>query len=117
MAVADSISGAELQLMAAKGFTIQIMGVRAPQLLETFIAENHLSDATYYRTKLNHQDWYVLVYGNYPSSEEAKAALAKLPEEVRRQQPWVRSVDGVRQAIEVAHQKEMPKEQQRVAVR
>ncbi len=117
VAVADSITGAELQLMTAKGYTIQIMGVRAPQLLETFIAENHLADATYYRTKLNHQDWYVLVYGNYQTADEAKAALAKLPSAVKNQQPWVRSLDGVRQAIEVAHQKEEVKEPQRVAVR
>lgn len=117
VAINDSITGAELQLMTSKGYTIQIMGVRAPQLLETFIAENHLADASYYRTKLNNQNWYVLVYGNYQTSDEAKAALAKLPNAVQRQQPWVRSLDGVRQAIEVAHQKEELKDPQRVAVR
>ncbi len=117
LAMADSVTGAELQLMAAKGFTIQIMGVRAPQLLETFIAENHLTEAMYYRTKLNQQNWYVLVYGNYQNADDAKAALVKLPDAVKRQQPWVRSFDGVRQAIEVAHQKEVPKEAQTVAVR
>lgn len=117
VAMTDSITGTELQLMGAKGYTIQIMGVRAPQLLDTFIAENHLTEAMYYHTKLNQQDWYVLVYGNYQNADEAKAALLKLPDAVKRQQPWIRSFDGVRQAIEVAHQKEMPKESQTVAVR
>lgn len=117
IASADSVTGAELQLMSAKGFTIQIMGVRVPQLLEAFVAENHLTDVSYYRTKMNNQDWYVLVYGNFQSQEEARDALAKLPEDVRRQQPWVRSFDGVRQAIELAHEKEIPKNGARVAVR
>jgi DamX protein len=117
LAASDSVTGAELQLMASKGYTIQIMGVREPQLLEAFIAENQLTDVSYYRTKMNHQDWYVLVHGSYQSQDEARAALSKLPAAVRKQQPWVRSFDGVRQAIELAHQKEAPKESPRVAVR
>ncbi len=114
---ADAVTGAELQMMASTGFTIQIMGVREPQLLEAFVAENHLTDVSYYRSKLNNQDWYILVYGNFQTQEEAKIALGKLPDAVKKQQPWVRSFDAVRQAIELAHQKEMPKDGARVAVR
>lgn len=114
---ADSITGAELQLLASQGYTLQIMGVRRPELLDTFMAENKLTDAVYYRTQLNKQDWYVLVYGHFSSAEDAKAALAALPEAVRKQQPWVRSFDGVRQAIEVAHQNQTTRENQKIAAR
>jgi DamX protein len=117
VATAGSVSSAEQKLMASKGYTIQVMGVRSPELFDTFITENKLARVSYYRTKLNNQDWYVLVYGNYQSPEQAKSALAALPAGVKKQHPWVRSFKGIQQAIEIAHEKEPAKASARVAVR
>lgn len=117
MASFDSITSAERQLLQSQGFTIQLMGARKPQVLESFIAQNKLDGLSYYRTKRNKQDWYVLVYGHFQSLEEANVALGKLPKNFHKHQAWVRSLDGVHEAIAVARQKQDSKVGSKVAVR
>ena len=45
--------------------------------------------------------WYVVLYGEFASTEQAKAAIARLPEKLRRARPIVRKVATIRRQLRV----------------
>lgn len=79
-------------------YTLQVLGARQEQNVLEFIAANSLSatQAGYYRTELQGQPWYVLVYGSYPSADSARAAIPALPADLRAAQPWPRPISAVK---------------------
>lgn len=86
------------QLISAnpQHFTLQLIGLSSEAAMREFIATNDLGkQAVYYHSHLNNKDWYVLLYGQYASSEAAKAALDSLPATVKSQHPWVRTMANV----------------------
>lgn len=82
----DSASG--------QSYTIQLLASGNEEALHSFVDAYQLADeAAYYRTKRKDgSDWYILVYGNYPSLKTANAAIANLPEECKSFLPWVRTL-------------------------
>jgi len=87
----------------ATHYTIQILGLGELQALRNYARDQSLEgDVAWFRTQRNNQDWFVLVAGNYPDAEAARAAIARLPAEVRRNQPWVRSFGSIQQAMSQA---------------
>lgn len=72
-------------------YTLQLLGARREAALRQFIAANDLADkATVVRTQHEGQDWYVLLYGRYPSRAAASVGLMHLPPAVRAAHPWPR---------------------------
>ena len=54
--------------------------------------QNGLIDkAQYYSANLNHEKWYMLVYGEYANAVQARAAIPQLPAALRARHPWVKS--------------------------
>jgi DamX protein len=81
-------------------YTIQVLGLSDLQALRRYGREQGLDmELAWFRTLRDGQDWYVLVAGRYPDAEAARAAIAGLPEAVRRHQPWVRSFGSVQEAM------------------
>ena len=81
-------------------FTVQLLGAAKISGIEQFIAQNKLqTNAYYYKSMRQNQPWYILLYGNYPSKEQAKAAIAALPLPVRALNPWVRDIASVKKAL------------------
>lgn len=77
-------------------FTLQLIGVRSPDSLRGYLRDHAIpAPVAYFRTRLKGSDWYVLVQGDYPSMEGARAAAAALPAAVRKDKPWPRRFTNI----------------------
>jgi DamX protein len=86
-------------------YTIQLLGVRNEQSLLAFIADHRLDrtgEAAYYRSRFKGGIWFPLVYGTYPTVDEARGAIAGLPEKIRKTSPWIRKMSAVHAEIRKA---------------
>lgn len=74
-------------------FVIQLVGTRDAAAARKFIQQHALADrGAWITTSFQNAPWYVVVYGTYPDSASARAAIAALPERLRAASPWPRSV-------------------------
>ena len=82
------------------GWTLQLLGAREPETLLSFSRQHQLGNAAiWYKTWLKGQPYYVLIYGNYTSRDNARIAISKLPEKLQAIKPWVKSIKSVQDAI------------------
>ncbi len=82
------------------GYTLQMLGARKEKSVVEFIGSRADKNSLYYfSTIYKEKPWYVVVYGNYTSRDKAIAAVASLPADLRRLNPWARSVRGVHDDI------------------
>lgn len=81
-------------------YTVQILGMHNKNKLKSFMNETKLKGKVRC-CRGNHQGkpWYILVYGEYATREEAQKVMAALPEEVKNQKPWVRSFASLQGTI------------------
>ncbi|HHH44722.1 MAG TPA: hypothetical protein ENK49_11340, partial [Gammaproteobacteria bacterium] len=69
--------------------------------ISQYLEQHHLDahQAAVYKGLYKDADWYVLLYGIYPSRQAAIDARASLPAAIRRDQPWPRTLKSVHSAI------------------
>jgi MSHA biogenesis protein MshM len=83
--------------------SIQLMGAsNDAQLksdLETLSQQIELDNIYVYRTKVNNQPFLTVLYGSFPSRFDAIQALKKLPEEIQKNRPQLRTIAGILQEI------------------
>ncbi len=83
-----------------KHYTLQIMAAHHIDIIKQFLSNNELGkQASYYHTYYQNKNWYVLIYGDYPSVKLAKQAIPSLPLNVQRMHPWVKSYRTVQKEI------------------
>ena len=58
------------------------------------------NEMAYYESTFNGKPWYQLLYGIYPTRQEAQLAADNLPENIRRAEPWIRKISAVQKAIQ-----------------
>jgi DamX protein len=80
-------------------YTLQLSSASRPDTLNAFAKQQNLQHFSVYETKRDGKPWFVLVSGNYPSSADAKRAIATLPAEVQAKKPWAKPVDQVHQEL------------------
>ena len=82
-------------------YSLQLLGTRKRQSIIDYIQQNKLrpEQSAYYRGNYKGGEWYVLVYGVFPSRQAALDARASLPAQVRKEKPWPRSLASVHTAI------------------
>jgi septal ring-binding cell division protein DamX len=81
-------------------YTIQIVAAHNPQAIGRIArAYGYSADLAQYRRLRNERDWYALLHGSYPNLEAAKAALDRLPAEIRPFGPWVRRFGAVQRQL------------------
>ncbi|KGM43393.1 hypothetical protein JY97_07605 [Alkalispirochaeta odontotermitis] len=86
----------------ASSYTIQIIGVSTEKSMLKFIERNPLlkqNDIAYYESVLRGKPWFQALYGIYPTKEEARRAIEKLPENIRLSGPWIRRLAAVQNTI------------------
>ena len=84
----------------ADQYTIQLISTLQDDTLPAFINRNQLSGQTaYFRKRIKGQTRHILIYGVYPDTATARAAIEELPDAVRRTKPWVIGIGSVQQAI------------------
>jgi DamX protein len=82
-------------------WTLQILGARDPQTLLKFAHANNLGDDTaWYKTQLTNKPWYILVHRIYTDQNIARQSIARLPANLQKSRPWVKSLDAVHKAIQ-----------------
>lgn len=88
----------KVQMVNPNHYTVQVMGRRDQKQLCSFIEKNHLKKKVkIYKTTSQGKAWYVAVYGDFKSREEALKAASRLPTEVKKQQPWIRSMASLQE--------------------
>lgn len=81
-------------------FTLQILSTSKENTIHKLVKKHALNHkAAYYHTFYKGKNWYTLTYGIYESSEAAEKAIYNLPQEIRKNAPWVRSLLSVHDAI------------------
>lgn len=111
-AAAESVSSSSLtaferSLLAAApdSYTVQVLGSRSVASIRDFLSQHgELSGSGYFETRYQNQPWYVVVAGNFSQRQSAEQAIAQMPAEVRRLQPWVRSVGDIQSDLQELHQ-------------
>ena len=94
-----NLSDAEQVLMAASSsaFVAQLFGSHSEKSAQVFMQENKSQAGSLlsYRTEHKGKSWFVVVSEPFESKKIAKEAVAKLPAKLRKQQPWVRSIEPI----------------------
>ena len=77
-------------------YTLQLASSTNQALIRKYFEENALQGkAGYYSSMRQGERWYALVYGAYPSVNAAKAAIANLPQDLKKWSPWVRNIHSI----------------------
>ncbi|WP_085248563.1 SPOR domain-containing protein [Gilliamella mensalis] len=85
-------SGLENNLTLAKNsYSIQLTASKSVDGLKKFVDQHKITNYQIYETKRNNEKWYILIKGNYSSSEEAHKAIKSLPSALQKDKPWVKS--------------------------
>lgn len=88
----------------ASHFSLQLLGSRSEKAVTDFIRRHQLDpeQTAYYRGLHQDADWFVVMYGAFPSRDAAMEGLRSLPQAVRKAKPWPRKLEVVHQAIQAA---------------
>ncbi len=85
---------AEAPAAPAAVYSLQLLGTTNMLAAQKFIDDYQLGDrASIGATSRQGSAWFVVLYGAYQTSAEAKADIAKLPAAVRATKPWPRKLD------------------------
>lgn len=94
----------ELMHTANQGYTLQLMGNHNEAVVKDFVQRHHLvGKAAYYYSSLDHENWYMVVYGQYQTVSQASHAIAELPADLRKMQPWIKPNKDVKEEIQTRH--------------
>jgi len=81
-------------------YTIQLIGLQNEKSIHKFVKKYKLfNQVASYKTLYHKKDWYPLLYGAYPTRREASSAMKKLPQELRKFSPWIRTFSSIQQII------------------
>jgi DamX protein len=99
-ATSRTLGEAELLSWKPTGYTLQMLGARKEQSAIQFIeSQAQPGQFQYFATHYKGKPWFVVVYGQYSNREQAVSSITRLPAELRKHNPWARSVRGVRNDI------------------
>lgn len=83
-----------------ENWSLQILGAYKPETLLSFIHQHRLGKkVSFFRSRLGNKDWYVILYGQYKSKEQAKGAIPYLPGYIRQNNPWAKDMKSVQNSI------------------
>jgi DamX protein len=104
VAVAPSTAGARgadwYRQRPASEFTLQLLGTRSRQAAADFVSRHSgVQDIGYFETRHEGQPWFVVTQGAYASRQQAQQGVAALPEALRNQKPWPRSMASIQQSL------------------
>lgn len=95
----------ELLLAAEDGsYIIQLFGSYSEKNANTFV-KTYNSKSTpliIYQTLYQSKPWHVVIAGPYRNRALAEGQLKYFPQKIRQQNPWVRSISAVKDAIKAA---------------
>ncbi len=100
-----SLSSDERSILSAPNnhYTLQLISSGSKGSVQQVINHNKLQNkAKVYHTQKNGKDFYVLIYGTFPTQEAANAAIARLPKGIKELKPWAKSYSSIKASIQSA---------------
>lgn len=100
-----SLSSDERSILSAPNnhYTLQLISSGSKGSVQQVISRNKLQNkAKVYHTHKNGKDFYVLIYGTFPTQEAANAAIARLPKGIKELKPWAKSYSSIKASIQSA---------------
>lgn len=91
--------GGNIRSSPSHYYTLQLGSASRAEGLYERARRHKLSNYLVYETVRNGQQWYVLVYGEYPTMNAAKQALIALPLGLQKDKPWIRSLKQVQSEL------------------
>jgi TPR repeat protein len=84
----------------AESYTLQLFSNKSEQIVNQYLATQSVPQpAAYYKSNVLGEIWYSVVYGVFPTFEEARRHMTLLPSGVSRYKPWVRKYGDIQQTI------------------
>jgi DamX protein len=83
---------------ASARYTLQVLGTRTEATAQTFIKQN-TAQYHYFRKEHQGQALFVVTYGSFADRAAAQAAINSLPEKVRNDKPWPRTILSIQQEL------------------
>ena len=74
-------------------YTLQLFSTGDEKIIKEYIVQHNLSDKVdYFRSSVT---TYALIYGAYPTREDAQQAIDQLPAPLNTTKPWIRSFKSI----------------------
>ena len=83
----------------SSAYTLQLFASFNAQAVEQFRARHAGLRVLVFRTTRDDLPWYVAVSGSYRGRDEAKAAIPRLPADVRQLKPWARGLHDIQDEL------------------
>ena len=102
---ADPVGSAGARALLARPperYTLQLLGSHSEANVRRFIESRDGTDRDairYFESRYQDKPWFVVVYGDYVSREEARDALGELPADIQELQPWARNLADIQADI------------------
>ncbi|MCO6551923.1 MAG: SPOR domain-containing protein [Gilliamella sp.] len=87
----ENVTSANNLKLDNNSYSIQLTASKSVDGLKKLVDQHHITNYQIYETKRNNKKWYILIKGNYSSSEEAHKAIKSLPSALQKDKPWVKS--------------------------
>lgn len=87
-----------LRIQTPQDFTLQLSGGNTDDQLRQLIRDLKLDEGFIAHTLRNGRDWYLLLYGVYPTRRQAEIALQHLPPSINK--PWIRTIGSVQKDLQ-----------------
>ncbi|MDX1757238.1 MAG: SPOR domain-containing protein [Marinobacter sp.] len=84
------------ELSERSGFTAQyIAGYEEQTAIRFMEIHQDVPQLRYTRSRRSGRDWFVVFYGEFADRSEARSALQQLPDKLRREEPWIRTLADI----------------------
>lgn len=88
-----------LEVQNPKDYTIQVYSNHDPANVEQFVKDYQLENTQHYAITVNGKKVHRLLWGTYENRARAQLAIKQLPEKLRQQKPWIRSLSAVNKEL------------------
>lgn len=91
----------ELMRADPNWYTVQLASMRERSSVDRFFSLHALSDQAIAVAKIRRDggDWYLILFGAWPSLADARNAVAELPTGVQSERPWTRRLGPIQDAV------------------
>ena len=100
-AVSYQFDETTLLSLPTNSIVLQLSGIQNPVVLQSYLTNNNMKDSTWvYETQRYGGPWFVVLYRqSFNSIDAALSQLSILPDNVRKAQPFAKSVNQIQQEI------------------
>lgn len=93
-------SESELAALSPRSYTLQLAALTSVAEVEAFIRDHQLQNtARVYTTRRQDKAWFIIIYRDYATIQQARDAIATLPASLQKLGPWAKSMGQVQREL------------------